>query len=169
MAEDEPEDATAEEQSEPDAGEELPAEEQTEIDVPSAEEELEEANEQRDGPEPQGELDSFLQHLDVIPDDIAIVGNLDDSLIRFLDELEDDARAQVALEVGSEHDSPEAIARAVVENYLRDEETVSKVATLLDELIPLPPGLEAIDGPIINFLASRAVDKLADELIDAVS
>lgn len=112
------------------------------------------------------EVGSVVDEFDVIPDDVAAIGELDDAAIAYLDELPPEMIAVVAHEVGAEAESPEAIARAVTDK-LPTEENAARLAEFLDSLIPLPPPLEQIDGPVFHYVAYRILSAVTDQIKEA--
>lgn len=142
-----------------------------EIDTPTAQEEIEDASQDAaktlaDEGDP---VPDFLAALDVIPDDVALVGTTDDALISYLDDLGDDALREIASQLGDGvQPAPRAIAREIVKRFL-DEGAEERLAQLLDEAIALPPGIEGMDGPVLNLLAREGVEALRELLLARLS
>ena len=118
-----------------------------------------------DADEGPDELGAF-EWLDVIPDDVAVVGTLDDELASTLDDLDDVILREIADRLDCEP-TKAAIAREVVERTLLSDEGTERVAQKLDELIELPDALEGLDGPLLNWIASNLSRKLANEILDS--
>lgn len=114
------------------------------------------------------EVPDYLEALDVVPDDIAIVGELDDELITYLDDIDEAVRAEIASELGIDNPGGNAILRELV-SRIDNEQLTERLAEQLDELIPLPPVLEQIDGLVINQLADALAARLQEELMEALT